>query len=113
MFTDPGDKYRLALLTELFDRMQNIPGEEERIRGKALAQLELQKSRGLSGRSFQEIWERLLSLPLETMKQELLGPGPDAAELRHAHMFAGCLPDRELNRIRQEAKAATDDAAGR
>ena len=100
MIADPGDPFRVALLTVLFDRMRADPAEEARILECAREQLDLQRERGLSGKSFQDMWCRILSLPLADMREVLLGDHPAAAGARHAHMFAGCLPERELNSIR-------------
>lgn len=111
-FRDPADPYRIALLTEILDRMDRSPIEESRIRALGRKQLELQRSRSLSGRSFQDLWDRLLDLPLEELRATLLAPGEEGREVRHAHMFAGCVSPRDWNRIRAEVRE-TEGQMGR
>lgn len=108
---DPGDAFRIALLSDIFDRMARSPKEEARIRAVARAQLDLQREERLSGEGFQALWEDLLSLPLRDLREALLGDHPEAAEYRHAHMFAGAIPAREINQIR--AGLRSDTAASR
>lgn len=103
-YRDPADPYRIALLSELLDRMDASPAEEARIRACGRAQLELQRRKNLSGKSFQALWDRLLDLPLDELRATLLAPGEEGREVRHAHMFAGCVSPRDWNRIRAEVR---------
>lgn len=102
---DPGDAFRVVLLTELLDRMARSAQEEARIRSVARDQLELQRLNKLSGPAFQRRWAMLLSLPLSDLREQLLGDHPDAAENRHAHMFAGAITAREMNQIRASLRS--------
>jgi hypothetical protein len=101
---DQSDRLRRVWLAAVLDRMAGDAEEERRIRGNAAALLSLKRERGLAGPGHIARWERLLALPLDRLRSELLEPSEAGAELRHAHLFAGCLPAREMNRLMAEAR---------
>lgn len=94
--SDPGDAVRLRYLEEVFARMQSSPKEEERIREKARTLLALTSDRKQAGREFLARWGDLLELPVSELQRRMLVDTPEARELRHAHLFAGALPEQGI-----------------
>jgi hypothetical protein len=105
------DRLRRVWLAAVLDRMAGDVDEERRIRGNAATLLALKRERALAGPGHIARWERLLALPLDGLRSELLDPSEAGAELRHAHLFAGCLPARDMNRIMGEARRAAEPPA--
>ena len=104
---DPGDLHRRRYLEEVFARMDADPQEEARIRDKARVLLALTRQRSLAGPEFLARWDDLVEIPIDALRARLLADTPEAAELRHAHLFAGALLARDMNSLRQSV--ASDD----
>jgi len=105
--SDPGDLERHRYLEKAFARMDADPQEEARIRDKARALLALTRQRNLAGPEFLARWDDLVEIPVEALRARLLADTTEARELRHAHLFAGALPARDMNSLRQSV--ASDD----
>lgn len=96
------DITRKAYLAAVLERMRDAE-EDARIRRAARELLHRKVANGQIGRSHAERWQRLLGLSRDELAARLLGDGNEAGEMRHAHLFAGALPAREMNRIRRAA----------
>lgn len=107
---EAGDLHRRRYLKEVFARMEADPLEEARIRVKARALLALTRQRNLAGPEFLARWDDLVEIHVDALRARLLADTPEARELRHAHLFAGALPARDMNALRQSV--ASDDPEG-
>ena len=98
------DRMRIAWLKIVLDRMASCTRQDCLMRTKARGLLDLKRSRGLVSEHHAQRWEKLLEMDADDLRRDLLAPGVQGRELRHAHLFAGVFPPREQNRILRDIR---------
>lgn len=100
---DPGDLGRRVYIEAVISKMESSPFERTRILSKAGSLLDLKEKNNLAGQLFIKRWRAILSMPLSKIKMTLLQEGADGVEMRHAHLFAGAILQKEANLLRQRS----------